>query len=308
VKLAPVDLSKLGAMLKKADEGPDADDPRELRARIAELEEQLAGGTAEPDPAAIEEAEKRGYDLAMRGVATATERLVTLGAAITEQITAFQEDLQRLGAADVTCRSIDIQKLSETHESMGSTPSRRASRDYPRATQVAHQSGLIHTKPSRAAAKDAGGNLPKGERMVLTAIAQHRAGVTPEQLTVLLGYKRSSRNTYLQRLRERGLIEQAGNTITATRAGSDALGPDFEHLPTGDALRKYWMERLPAGERRVLEVVCQRYPLAVDREVISERTGYERSSRNTYIQRLAARQLVVPAPSGVRASETLFEK
>jgi hypothetical protein len=61
VKLAPVDLSKLGAMLQKADEGPDADDPRELRARIAELEEQLAGGTAEPDPAAIEEAEKRGY-------------------------------------------------------------------------------------------------------------------------------------------------------------------------------------------------------------------------------------------------------
>jgi hypothetical protein len=54
---------------------------------------------------------------------------------------------------------------------------------------------------------------------VLTAIAQHRGGVTREQITVLTGYKRSTRDAYIQRLRERGLVEDEGSTIVATPAG-----------------------------------------------------------------------------------------
>lgn len=150
--------------------------------------------------------------------------------------------------------------------------------------------------------------LPKGEHRVLTAIAQYQGGVTREQLAVLTGYKRSSRDTYVQRLRERGHVEPAGARLVATARGDAALGHDFEPLPTGHDLLKYWLARLPEGERRVLEIVVEAYPKAVDREVISELTGYRRSSRDTYLQRLRARQLVVVGigRGEVKASADLF--
>lgn len=146
--------------------------------------------------------------------------------------------------------------------------------------------------------------MGKGERKILIAIAQYPEGVDREQLTILTGYKRSSRDTYLQRLRAAGYIED-GETISATQEGVDALG-NFDPLPTGDALRDYWLQRLGGGEREILRVVIESYPDAVDREVISESTTYKRSSRDTYLQRLGARKLIVSTRDGIRASEALF--
>jgi hypothetical protein len=156
---------------------------------------------------------------------------------------------------------------------------------------------------------DAAGPLPRGERAVLIAAAQYPDGVDREQLTVLTGYKRSSRDTYLQRLRERGFIDQIGDKLVALDSGMAALGDSFEPLPTGEALRDYWMARLPEGERRILEVLIQAYPAAVPRDSLDEPTGYKRSSRDTYIQRLSARKLVTQAGRGeVRASDMLFSE
>ncbi|MEQ1891062.1 MAG: DUF87 domain-containing protein [Planctomycetota bacterium] len=152
----------------------------------------------------------------------------------------------------------------------------------------------------------AGAPLPRGERAVLTAIAQHHDGVTREQLTVLTGYKRSTRDAYLQRMGVAGLTEQGGDRILATQAGLDALGSDFEPLPTGDALREHWLGRLPEGERRILELVAEVYPEPLDREAISKATEYARSSRDAYLQRLAARRLVSSTREGVRARAELF--
>jgi hypothetical protein len=78
-------------------------------------------------------------------------------------------------------------------------------------------------------------------------------------------------------------------------------------LPTGDALREHWLARLPAGERVALVVLVAAYPRAVDREQIDELSGFERSTRDAYLQRLSARKLVVSEGRGqVRAAEELF--
>jgi uncharacterized protein len=163
-------------------------------------------------------------------------------------------------------------------------------------------------RPARSAApKESNGDLGKGEMVILTACGQYPEGVERDQLTVLTGYKRSSRDTYIQRLQQKGLVNVQGKAIFITDAGFDVLGPDFETLPTGDELREYWMNRLTGGERKVLEVVCSWYPNEIERGLIDEQTGYQRSSRDTYIQRLSARKLVVStAPSRVRASDSLF--
>lgn len=152
-----------------------------------------------------------------------------------------------------------------------------------------------------------GSELGAGERKVLIAIAQHQDGVDREQLTILTGYKRSSRDAYIQRLQQKGLCRVEGWNIFATEDGIEVLGGDFEPLPTGEALREYWLNRLSGGERSVFELLIESYPDSISREEISERTSYKRSSRDAYIQRLAQRKLVVPLPnSEVKASDKLF--
>lgn len=61
------------------------------------------------------------------------------------------------------------------------------------------------------------------------------------------------------------------------------------------------------GEKKVFEVLIQGYPNEVPRERISELTGYKRSTRDAYIQRLQARRLCDSSRGSVRASEDLFE-
>jgi hypothetical protein len=149
--------------------------------------------------------------------------------------------------------------------------------------------------------------LGKGERSMLIAIAQHGDGVTREALTVLTGYKRSTRDAYLQRLGVAGFTNPIGNIFLATEAGIAQLGSDFQPLPTGSALREHWLRELPEGERAVLSVLLPAYPSAVDRDLISEATGYKRSTRDAYLQRLGARKLVVDTRDGMLASDMLFD-
>ncbi|HMJ57465.1 MAG TPA: hypothetical protein VK540_35585, partial [Polyangiaceae bacterium] len=147
--------------------------------------------------------------------------------------------------------------------------------------------------------------LGKGERATMIAIAQHPNGVTREQLTVLTGYKRSTRDAYLQRLKAAGFTD--GDPIVGTDSGIAWLGPDYDPLPTGDALRAHWLGKLPEGERKILEILCSIYPASSERDAISEKTGYARSSRDAYLQRLGARKLVANQGRGaVVASSELF--
>jgi uncharacterized protein len=150
-------------------------------------------------------------------------------------------------------------------------------------------------------------DLPKGELACLTAIAQHPAGVTRQHLTVATGYKRSSRDSYVARLHSKNLIF-LGDVLRPTDEGLAALGPDFEPLPTGAALRQHVLTTLPEGEAKVLEYLTKHYPDAVDRADIDQHSGYKRSSRDAYLSRLAARELITTEGRGtVRASAHLFD-
>ncbi|HEC66417.1 MAG TPA: DUF87 domain-containing protein [bacterium] len=146
-----------------------------------------------------------------------------------------------------------------------------------------------------------------GEKKILTAMAQYEEGMTRQHITVLTGYKRSSRDVYIQRLRSRGFVQVVGDKLSATQEGIEELGPDYKLLPTGAALQEHLIKTLPMGERKILSLLIDSYPSAVDRDVISESTGYQRSSRDVYIQRLTARNLVVTEGRGIiKAAEQLF--
>jgi uncharacterized protein DUF87 len=151
------------------------------------------------------------------------------------------------------------------------------------------------------------GTLPIGERKILGACIQYPEGVARRALTVLTGYKRSSRDAYIARLKDKGFVVTEGDAVMATKEGGEAH-PDAEPLPTGAALQAYWRERLPQGELAMFDLIVAAYPEPVDRERLTEATNYQRSSRDAYLARLRARELInEPGRGMVRANEELFE-
>ena len=156
-----------------------------------------------------------------------------------------------------------------------------------------------------AGSGDGDKTLPIGERNLMIVMVQFE-GATPTQLTVMTGYKRSSRNSYLQRARGKGFITESGGKFYVTQEGINALG-SYELLPTGKALQEYWLRELPEGEAKILQVLLDAYPNAVSREQISEATGYLRSSRNSYIQRMRSKMIHTEEGDDLKASALLFD-
>jgi hypothetical protein len=303
--LAPVDLEQLKTQMAATIERAKAEDPRELRRRIQELEGELRKKPLRPMQEKLTRIEvpalKKGQlERLQAGVA----RLERAAEVARDELTKRAE-LWR----DLMTTSKEIAAALRQVGAPATSP--RADRS---SVVVLEGTGpTVHTRftADRVVLRDVKrslpAGLPKGEALVLTAIAQHRHGVSREQLTVLTGYRRSTRDTYVQRLRERLFVAVDGEQLVATSGGLAALGDDFQPLPTGEVLREHWLARLPEGERKLLEILVAAYPRPVDRETLSDKTGYARSSRDTYLQRLGARKLVVTERGGaVRASEELF--
>lgn len=159
--------------------------------------------------------------------------------------------------------------------------------------------------PKRQSAN--GSSLPVGEASTLRAVIQYENGLRREQLTVLTGYKRSTRDAYIARLRDRGYVDVQGDRVVVTDQGAAAM-PDAEPLPTGTALQDYWLQRLPSGEGTILAKLLEVAGEELPRDALTEATGFKRSTRDAYLSRLAAKELVVDAGRGlVKASPTLFE-
>lgn len=314
--LADIDLEALGRQMAATIERAKAEDPRELRRRIRELEgEARKAQTPAAAPAVdIEQIERRAREqgrleafqclqeaflelkFAPFNLRSAGDQATKLAAELRE----YADQVEKVLAVPATKVEFDAHSRS-----LRPMPPRRKT-----PITLRHEAApgtYLGVRLVRAASDDPNLKLPGGERAVLIACAQHSpGGVTREQLSVLTGYKRSSRDAYIQRLREKGYV-QAGIRIVATEAGVESLGTNFEPLPLGPELRKYWLARLPEGERAMLEILITQYPRAVARDMLDERTQYKRSSRDAYLQRLKARELVeITGPGEVRASEELF--
>jgi hypothetical protein len=148
-----------------------------------------------------------------------------------------------------------------------------------------------------------------GVRRVLAAVVQHMpAGVDAAQLTLLTGYKKTTRDLYVRKAVASGWLQKHGGRILSTRAGERELGPNFKRLPTGDALRNHWLDRLPEGERRVLAYVASFYPHPCSSDQITRATSYKKTTRDLYVRKLKSRKLIEKVgKSHVQAAAMLFD-
>lgn len=279
--LADVDLAQFQKRMAATIERAKADDPKQLKRQVAKLTAQLA---------ATQNAKPK----------------IEIQTQVIEKPVLRPDDIQTLNALiqqlRVTADTITL-ALDGFTKASASTPT-------PKPSQI--QTAIDQPPPNVIQAIEAQSQtdtelvLGRGERKILIAIAQHPEGCTRSQITVLTGYKRSSRDTYLQRLLSAGLVEKQGRRLVCTHVGMAKLGADYDPLPMGYALQTYWLERLAKGESAILKILIDGYPNALTRDSISEATGYKRSSRDTYLQRLVARELVDRTGNGIRASDQLF--
>jgi hypothetical protein len=300
--LAKADLEQLGEQINATIEKAKAEDPRELQKQIAELKRQIAKQLV----TSTKQVGSKPVPVLKDGQLTRVEQMIErFGKALDgamKQHAGICTELQNLLSA---VRAVARQASEvRTGGSLPNNPIR----------QIGARAGLeLPPRPSAPrkvsidTAASSNGYLPPGEKATLIAAAQYTDGITREQASILTGYKRSSRDAYIQRLLGKGYVELRGANVLATDAGVTALGSDYEPLPTGEALQEYWLARLPPGEKAVLEAAIHAYPNGVDREAIDDATGYKRSSRDAYIQRLQARQLLAKGGGSVTASDVLFE-
>lgn len=152
-----------------------------------------------------------------------------------------------------------------------------------------------------------GSALKMGELKVLSAVASVLDGVSLELLTIVTGYKATSRHEYIRQLVNRGYVVKDGNQVAVTVEGLAALGPDFVPLPTkGKPLRDHWLNSLSGGELNLFSVLIDKYPVSVPKGQLQDLTGYKATSVHEYGRKLALRKLITVSNGLYKASDNLF--
>jgi hypothetical protein len=310
--LTPIDVEQLRTSLASTIEKAKADDPRELRKRIAELERQVADVakagnkiTAQITPA-LTDADRALLDTVAERIRAAMDTIERLRDIAVDRVRQALDDFnaeileierRATGAFAGELERKGVDKIADTLAGiLAAPPARAAGLNRPAVQQRPAVRVITGTGP-----------LPAGEQAVLTVALQYPTGVDRKRVTILTGYKRSTRDAYIARLNQRGYVLIDGPTIRPTTEGQIAIGVDFEPLPTGAALAEHWRQRLPEGERKILDVLLGAGGHNVTREAIDEATGYARSSRDAYLQRMKARGIVEMIGRGqVRAAGELF--
>lgn len=303
---ADVDMKALEKQMAATIEKAKAEDPQMLKKRIFELEKELKKGSI-PSPVPKSNTEQEIF----KAVKKATQER---DAEWQAKLRVANKELERLQKI-----LVNVQKLTreETWMIVEEPPKLYGFpvhvTDSPSDVELMSRAepGSVIKIPRKLdnaldmMVAEGRSKLGKGELKILTAIAQHgMEGITREHLTVVTNYTRSSRNTYLQRLSAAGLIRQEGDRFYDTPEGTHLLG-NYEPMPiAGPELVQHVLSTLPAGEGRILRLLIEEGPL--DREGISEKTGYTKSSRNTYIQRLRTRELITVEGNFIRPSDKLL--
>ncbi len=257
---AAVDLGRLRERIAATVERAEADDPRRLRQRIAELERKLATATARAgQPQPQPQPEPRVERVVERvEVPVLDEQLVARLEAAAAPLFGVAEGIQQASDAIGAALGRWQQPAAEPGPAAAVSP---------RPTST----------PASASAPGPGpGKLGRAQRAILTVLAQHPEGRTKRQLALQTGYavKGGGFGNALGALRSAQLVER-GDQVRVTPAGIDALGGAWAPLPSGGhALVEHWARQLGKAEGLILRVLVAAWPGTLTKQEVADRTGY----------------------------------
>ncbi|HWB00981.1 MAG TPA: DUF87 domain-containing protein [Pirellulales bacterium] len=271
-KLNRLNLSTLESAMVLVVEEAKANDPKELKRQIAELQKQLA---AKPK-AAVAAAPAKDQAASDRAVAA-------YRAQVERELAAERRANQSLIKA-LRQRLAKVAELASTN----GLPAEPVQAELPKAAvsnapiykdkspDNGHRAAT--PKPARKETPRADGDvhLGKCELAILRVLSQFPDGCQVDKLTLLAGYRFSGgfRNS-LGTLRSAGLIE-GENTGTLRITDSGMAVDEFDPLPSGEALAEYWLSHPSFGkcERAILRALID-HPEGLDAHALCSATGYE---------------------------------
>lgn len=283
-KLKPIDLGALNAAMKESVEKAKADDPKALRARIAELEKELAKKTVKPERVEVPMFDKKAFEELRRDV--------------------FDHISLARSNADIALQDYK----SKCFESSGANPrngmGKPVSSKENAPIHLTKEMFDRHDAAMKKKTTNGSTEQPSApERRLLTALAQYGRPLAVPRLALRSGYTVNGHfNNILGGLRSKGWVQGRGEVET-TPEGLAALG-SFDPLPTGVDLFDYWKRKLGAPEGKLLDVLQRGEEVSVPD--LAERAGYTVNGHfNNVLGHLRALELVTGRGS-VRISEELL--
>lgn len=307
---AKVDLAALEARIAATVERVADSDPAKLRAQVFRLTQQVAQLQRQLAERPVAVPEIREIEVPVPVVDPDAVHLLT------EQLAAATQTL-----TDVAAELSRAERLVESARTQrDSTAALQRSAAAPTFETI---QSAKHATPPRASSSDRvpdlrasqlGGteNLPKAERLILTALAQyHPATRTRRQVALITEYASTGGgfNNALSHLRSQGLITGTKDALAITAAGLDTIGNDYAPLPTGQALLERWASRLGKAPRLIMEALATAWPDTMTKDEVAAVTGYEPNGGgfNNALSRLRTLELIERVGSSIRASEDLLD-
>jgi hypothetical protein len=289
-KFADVNMAEIRELMASTIEKAKADDPRELKKKVADLERTLKKVEATGPKVEIKEMpvltskNERDIENTILGLENQTRVLKE----ILECSAIRQNDLKTL--------------LKEVQAAHCSPRNPMKSHEIPAKPIYPHSSLVIAGK---------GESMSKCERAILSVLAQYQGGRNRSQVSILSGYsvKSGSFSNSLSTLRTRGWIIGGRENMQITEEGVTALG-SYEPLPIGHDLLQYWLSSKSLGkcEREVLKVLAEVYPDALTKPGTADRSGYSVTSGSfaNALSKLRTLELI-NGRENIKASDVFFE-
>jgi len=308
--LADVDLAAIRRQMADAIERKKADDPRELRKRVAELEREVQSEKQRADILAQTRREPKVERVEVPVLTDA--HAAVLGEALraakdlSAKVDGIRDHLWKAGLVGIyqsESGSVSVAPRLRGDLVHHSTP----------APAVRHPAahGTRGVQRSTPASNNGRGDLGAAERAFLAVLA-HRDGkaTTRNQLAVISGYSAKSRHVdnTLAALRSGGYVEGGRDHLAITDAGRSALGR-FDPLPTGQELAAYWIRKLGTAGGAMLQKLVDVYPRSMTRNDLAEATGYSVASRHVdnTLALLRTHDVITGGRGDLRASAEFFE-
>jgi hypothetical protein len=298
------DLAKYRDRMATTIERVKADDPKELRRRITELEKELRKArSAQPS------AEIRTVEVPVEVV---LERIPPeLKVRIAELETRLAAAVRAVEAAADAARL--AREIGQKEPERKSQPRKAESALRPAALISSPSRGGAPVqrtaKPAAAAPDDV--HVKAGARRILETFARHYPmRMTRSQLGTLARFKITGGTflTYFSQLKRLGYLEEAGGEIWITRDGLDYIGEVPTEPMSTEELLEQWRTVLKAGARKMLDELVAVYPALLSRDELAARTDMTVTGGTfmTYLATLRRNGLVEVEEADVRASDTLF--
>lgn len=321
-RLAEVDLVKVRERMAATIERAKADDPRELRKRIAELEKALKKPASSPAPAkadpasrdALERAEQRGAAQVRRQAAK------EFGAIMRPLRKVIQQSIVnlRLAAADLERVEPPDNLSLSTAVDLPPEPDPPAARPGPppRGRGIPDFIGdRRQTTQSEPRKKAEGTAISRPQQAILDGLAWLEVIGIDKAARNIAGFlagaspRSSAFTNNLGALRTAELIDYPGQGLVAlTDAGRDMANRPAAP-PTSEQLHQTIYQRLPRPQAAILEALIAAYPKSLSRQETADQAGASPTS-SAFTNNLGALRSIglidYPAQGQVEALPLLF--